>query len=137
MIYFDKNKEAYADEIKNPIAKIDDDIWIQYAGTDKWDVVDGVFVDITDTEEYKARKEQEKEEKFKKEFFNTSLGYVRRNVNMITGEVKSFLFDILPVLQAGAKIITYKNDGTQITDAVVTEEFIQECKNQIIKDFYG
>ena len=43
MIYFDENKKAYADEIPNYIATIDDTTWEQYAGTDKWDIVNGVF----------------------------------------------------------------------------------------------
>lgn len=54
-IYFDENKNAYAFEIPNPIATIDDVTWRQYAGTDKWDIVDGQFVDITDTDEYKEK----------------------------------------------------------------------------------
>ena len=54
-IYFDENKNAYGFEISNPIATIDDLTWQQYATTDKWDIVDGVFVDITDTEEYKEK----------------------------------------------------------------------------------
>lgn len=54
-IYFDENKNAYGFEIPNPIATIDDVTWQQYATTDKWDIVDGVFVDITDTDEYKEK----------------------------------------------------------------------------------
>ena len=63
MIYFNTNKEAFAVEIPNYIACIDDDIWAQYAITDKWDIIDGVFTDISDTPEYKeeqARKERER-----------------------------------------------------------------------------
>lgn len=56
-IYFDENKNAYGFEIPNAIATVDDVTWQKYAGTDKWDIVDGVFVDITDTEEYKEKQE--------------------------------------------------------------------------------
>ena len=59
MIYFDENKNAYAYEIDNYIATVEDDVWAQYATTDKWDIVDGEFVDISDTEEYKEKKIQE------------------------------------------------------------------------------
>ena len=59
MIYFDENKNAYAFEIKDCIATIDDASWQQYAMTDKWDIIDGKFVDITNTEEYRERKEKE------------------------------------------------------------------------------
>jgi hypothetical protein len=81
--------------------------------------------------------EEEQHDQFLREFFNTSLGYVRRKVNMQNGDVKDFLCDIVPRLQAGVKIITYNVDGTQNKDVVVTQEFINECDQQLLKDFYG
>ncbi len=62
MIYFDNNKKAYGYEIPNPILVIKDELWAQYAGTDKWDIIDGQFVDITDTEEYQAKQAQKEAE---------------------------------------------------------------------------
>lgn len=59
MIYFDNKKQAYGYEIDSYIATVEDDIWVNYAGTDKWDIINGVFTDITDTEEYKEKKEKE------------------------------------------------------------------------------
>lgn len=73
---------------------------------------------------------------FDKEFFKTSLGYVRRNVSMKTGEVKDFLADILPVLEVGVPIIFYDRDLNQ-SKKLVTEVFLAECKEQILKDFWG
>ena len=81
--------------------------------------------------------EEQQQEQFQREFFNTSLGYVRRNVNMQTGEVKDFLTDIVPRLKVGVPIITYNIDGTQNTGVIVTEQFINECDNQLLQDFYG
>lgn len=78
----------------------------------------------------------EEEKKFEKEFFNTSLGYVRRKVSMKTGETKDFLADILPVLEVGVQILTYDKELKQYKKQV-TEAFIGECKQQILKDFYG
>ena len=63
MIYFDTDKQAYGFEIQHYIATVEDTIWAQYAGTDKWDIIDGVFTDITDTEEYKKKKEEEEKER--------------------------------------------------------------------------
>ena len=60
MIYFDVDKKAYAYEIENPVCVIEDSLWAEYAGTDKWDIVEGVFTDIADTEEYKASKTSKK-----------------------------------------------------------------------------
>ena len=55
MIYFDSEKNAYGYEIQNPICTIEDSLWAEYAGTDKWDIIDGVFTDITNTPEYIAK----------------------------------------------------------------------------------
>lgn len=63
MIYFDKDKQAYGFEIQHYIATVEDAIWAEYAGTDKWDIIDGVFTDITNTEEYKKKKEAEEKER--------------------------------------------------------------------------
>lgn len=80
--------------------------------------------------------EEYKKQKFLKDFFPSSLGYVRRKVSMQTGETKDFLADILPILQVGIPILTYSEEGEQ-NKVLVTEEFINECKQQVIKDFYG
>lgn len=54
-IYFDEKKQAYSFEIDNAVAMVDDETWTKYSGTDKWDIVNGKFTDITDTDEYKAK----------------------------------------------------------------------------------
>jgi len=66
MIYFDADKNAYGFKIENPIATIDDVTWQQYAMTDKWDIIDGVFTDITDTEEYKEKEKQKERQRLDK-----------------------------------------------------------------------
>lgn len=58
MIYFDINKNAYGYEIVSPIATVDDNTWLKYSNTDKWDIVDGKFVDISNTEEYLNKQAQ-------------------------------------------------------------------------------
>lgn len=99
---------------------------------------------FADTEEYREKQAQARELAFNEEFFNTSLGYIRRKVTMKDGSTKDFLTDILPLLQVDVPIISYdKPDFTvdempkQNTDKLVTEEFINECKQQVLKDFYG
>lgn len=93
---------------------------------------------------------KEREEQFNKDFFNTSLGYIRRKVSMATGETKDFLSDLLPTISMGVQmgqpvqIIAYdKPDFAQeITDwtvlqnvKTVTAEFVQECFLQLSNDF--
>lgn len=90
--------------------------------------------------DYEAEKQAELIEQFNKEFFNTSLGYVRRSVMMKDGSSKDFLTDIVPLLQVGVQIITYSLNGTELTQntgVTVTEQFITECKQQLFNDFYG
>lgn len=86
-----------------------------------------------------------KEEAFDKAFFNTSLGYIRREVSMKDGSTKTFLTDMLPQLVAGFPILAYeKPDFTEAVDildyqkqVIVTEAFLIECREQLIIDFYG
>lgn len=80
---------------------------------------------------------EQEAEQLAKEFFNTSLGYVKRKVTMATGDVRDFLFDIKPTLQVGVPIITYNLDGTQNRGVLVTEQFLKECEKQVYYDFYG
>ena len=100
----------------------------------KYIVDNGELVINPNYEEEQAEKERQQ---FLKDFFNTSLGWVRRAVHMKDGSIKDFLSDILPLIQPGVPIITYNIDGTQNKDVLVTEEFIGECKQQVLIDFYG
>lgn len=106
---------------------------------------------ILDGEEYVLKNEawEEKQtkvrkEEFRNQFFSTSLGWIRRKVTMKDGSVKDFLTDIIPLLQVGIPVITYNEPDftkdelpSQNIGKVVTEEFLQECKMQVLKDFYG
>lgn len=107
---------------------------------------------FTDTEEYKEEQAQKRQEQFETEFFNTSLGYIRRKVTMANGDTKDFLTDLLPSIAMGIQlnqpvsIIAYKEpDFTEeITDLVkyqevkqATAEFVQECFMQLNNDFIG
>lgn len=149
MIYFDNKKIAYAFEIASPICTISDEKWAKYAGTDKWDIINGVFTDITDTKEYKEKEFNKRKKQFEKDFFNTSLGWIRRNVTMKNGN-KDFLSDLLPTISMAAttgqevKIIAYNQppfdkdveDWTKYQhNEIVTPQFIQECFQQLQADF--
>ncbi len=113
-------------------------------------LVDGEVID--NTEEYNQEQIKLKETQFDKEFFLTSLGYIRRKVSMSTGETKDFLSDLLPVISMGIQtgqtvpIITYSlPDFTQEltteyleslqTVKNVTAQFVQECFLQLSNDF--
>ena len=109
---------------------------------DKYIYENGEIVLNPQFEEIKA---QDRELEFHKAFFKTSLGYIRREVSMLDGTTKTFLTDMLPQLVVGFPIIAYNElDFTQDVNVVnyqkqviVTEEFLNECKNQLIVDFYG
>ena len=93
---------------------------------------------------------EQREAEFNKEFFNTSLGYIRRSVTMADGSHKDFLSDLLPVISMAVQmntpvtVIAYdKPDFTEeVTDwtqyqhtETVTVQFIQECFLQLQNDF--
>lgn len=66
-IYFDENKQAHAYEIQNTIAFIENEIWQNYANTDKWDIINGAFTDISETQEYNNKIAQEQKDTLKVE----------------------------------------------------------------------
>jgi len=99
---------------------------------------------------YENEEAQKRQADFETEFFNTSLGWIRRQVNMKDGGTKDFLSDLLPAISMALNsgiatpIITYRTpDFTHdITDWTiyqdikqVTPQFIQECFNQLSADF--
>lgn len=94
---------------------------------------------------YEEEKRQEYEQDWFANFFETSLGWIRRKVMVqATGETRDFLYDMKPNLSIGDPIITYDKpdfietfEPVQHRDRIVTEQFLQECKTQIAKDFYG
>jgi hypothetical protein len=127
-IYFNENKEAFAYEIDNPICIITSDVWEQYAGTDTWDIVDGEFVDITDTPEYQEEKAAEREEDFKSKFFEVQgYGWYRKQPKGYQSAVESMnvLFNIANVtdgIQAGLIIFYQQPDFTKPEEC--TEEWL-------------
>lgn len=91
---------------------------------------------------------------FNKEFFLTSLGWIRRNVSMKDGSKKDFLGDLLLQIKAGldlglnVSVIAYKEPdfSNELTNEymnslqetkLANQEFIQECLAQTVKDFQG
>lgn len=102
--------------------------------------------------EYENKQAEKRRAQFHLDFFNSSMGYIRRKVSMKTGETKDFLTDLLPVISMAVSqgqavnIITYSEpDFTQeVTDweslqtvKIATPQFIQECFNQVSTDFTG
>ena len=115
----------------------------------KYVLQDGVLVINPDYEQEQA---EVREKLFNNEFFQTSLGWIRRKVNMKDGSTKDFLADLLLPIKAGLElgqkvvIITYKSPDFTIEydeEYVIslqerkeaTAEFIQECLMQTVADF--
>ena len=106
------------------------------------------------TEEYRAKQCDYRKSEFEKDFFETSLGWIRRVVNMKNGEKKDFLSDLLLQIKTGLElgqkvsIITYKTPDytNELSDEYVKSlqqvkpanlEFIKECLAQTVKDWEG
>ena len=150
---FENRVYEFADE------KLKDD-WIEttlctiqefMAHPNKYVLQDGVLVINPDYEQEQA---EAREKQFNNEFFQTSLGWIRRKVNMKDGSTKDFLADLLLPIKAGLElgqkvvIITYKTPDFTIDydeEYVIslqerkeaTAEFIQECLMQTVADFGG
>lgn len=95
---------------------------------------------------------QRRKKQFEKDFFNTSIGNIRRKVQMKDGAIKDFLSDILPAIKTGlelggeVKIITYATPdfNQELNEEYVISlqevknadmNFVQECLLQTVKDF--
>lgn len=103
------------------------------------------------TEVIQPTPEEVREEQFERDFFETSLGWIRRKATMQDGTQKDFLSDLFPTmafnvsLGVTVNVLTYTkpNDfSEEITDwtqfqhwKVVTNQFIQECSLQLQNDF--
>ena len=103
---------------------------------------------------YEQEQAELRENQFKAEFFQTSLGWIRRKVNMKDGSIKDFLGDLLLPIKAGlelgqkVEIITYKTPDFTLDyneEYIIslperkeaTAGFIQECLMQTVADFGG
>ena len=101
---------------------------------------------------YEEQKAAEREDQFNKDFFQTSKGWVRRKVNMATGETKDFLSDLLPSItlsvNAGVEVTILVYALPDFTQEITTEymetlqsaiiadmPFVQECLLQLGNDF--
>lgn len=126
--------------------EVDEDLYNAFVKTPDKYIWDGE--NVVENPDYEKEQAQKREKTFNVEFFNTSLGYIRRNVTMKDGTTKSFLTDLLPLMRVGVPIIAYeKPDFTKdLTEedyialqkkAIITEDFLAECQNQVIVDFYG
>lgn len=108
---------------------------------------------IVDTN-HAAKLAQERENVFKNEFFQTSLGWIRRNVRMKDNSQKDFLSDLLLQIKAGlelgqtVELITYNEpDFTKELDEaymkslqekkLATIDFVKECLMRTVSDFTG
>ena len=149
-IYFDENKRAYNTRPDTCICEIEDYVWSYFSQyPEQWDIIDGVFTDLRDTEEYKEYQKQKQIDKFNSQFFNTSLGYIRRKVTMKDGTHKDFLSDLLPTISMAVnigqevKVIAYdmpdfdnlKPIEEYQHNETVTAQFIKECFMQLSADF--
>lgn len=76
-------------------------------------------------------------ENFKRCFFETSLGFFRREPFVKgTGKYKEFLSDMLAGMKVGQPILVYDENLNQSV-ALVTQEFIEECIKRYNDDFNG
>ena len=121
-----------------------------YFALEAWEVVNENGEVISDKEGWEQEQIEARKAQFNKDFFLTSLGYVRRKVSMATGETKDFLSDLLPTISMGVNlgqpvsIITYSEPNFTVNEQdweslqsvkTVDAQFVQECFLQLSNDF--
>lgn len=66
MIYFNDKKEAFGYVISDYICSIEDSLWLNFSGLPceiAWDIIDGEFKDLRETETYKKYLEDKEKER--------------------------------------------------------------------------
>ena len=144
--YNDKIKYYEEQPFNNDIQPVD--YWEET--TDEYVLSDDQSEYVKKDAQWEAEQKAKRQAIFEKEFFNTSLGWIRRAVNMADGSTKDFLSDLLPTISMAVQmgtpvnIIAYTEpDFTEeIIDwrpyqhvEIVTAQFIQECFLQLSNDF--
>lgn len=130
--------------------EVSEEIYNKYNNDNDSVIWDAENEDVIDNPEYEEIKASQREQEFHSQFFHTSLGYIRRQARMKDGKTKDFISDLIPLMEStpGIPIIAYKepNFTKEVTEDVLiglqvvvqsSPEFIKECKDQAIIDFYG
>ena len=120
---------------------------------DKYIYSDGNIIIDPD---YEQKQIEKREKEFKKEFFLTSLGWIRRKPTLADGTEDDFLNNDLPLLAIGLmtgsnpilpiayqlpdfshELTTEYMESLQIKNQIITQQFIAECSQIKMKDFTG
>ena len=115
MIYFDENEQAYNTPIENYIATCDETRWEFYSRPEnrekyKLDRTIKQLVDITDTEEYKAKKKAERQEEI-------------GNLSMTRGDVFEALILARGITKAQIRAKIENAELDEITKALYLNRF--------------
>lgn len=115
MIYFDENEQAYNTPIDNYIATCEDTRWLFYSQPEnrdkyKLDRTTKQPVDITDTEEYKAKKEAERQEEI-------------GNISMTRGDVFEALILARGITKTQIRAMIENAELDDITKALYLNRF--------------
>lgn len=111
MIYFDKNKKPYNYPVEGYIAITDDQKWAYYSEhPGEWDLANGTLVDITNTEDYKAKKEAERQEEI-------------GNISMTRGDVFEALILARGITKAQIRAMIEQAELDDITKALYLNRF--------------
>ena len=70
------------------------------------------------------------------EFTEKTKDYSKDRFAEVNAGLENIFHDFAALLQSGIPVLTYSKELEQIK-SLVTDEFIEECKKQLMKDFYG
>lgn len=110
-IYFDGNKKPYNYPVAGYIATCTDVKWAYYSEhPDEWNLKNGQLIDITNTEEYKAKKKAERQE------------YIG-NLSMTRGDVFEALILARGITKAQIRTMIEQAELDEITKALYLNRF--------------
>ncbi len=111
MIYFDENKTPYNTPVEGYIATCDETRWAYFSEhPDEWDIINGEFTDLRDTEEYKAKKETERQEEI-------------GNISMTRGDVFEALILARGIRKTQIRAMIEQAELDEITKALYLNRF--------------
>ena len=111
MIYFDENEQAYNTPVEGYIATCDETRWAYFSEhPDEWDIINGEFTDLRNTEEYKAKKQVEEKERI-------------GNLSMTRGDVFEALILARGITKAQIRAMIEQAELDDITKALYLNRF--------------
>ena len=151
MIYFNDKKEAFGYVISDYICSIEDSLWLNFSGLPcgvAWDIIDGEFKDLRETESYKKYLEDKEKERIgnltctKRVFAlmlqELGIDYITQLKPLIESNPKARLeWELCVELQRNNPLLDIMAKEMSITSEQLDKLFLYANNEITIEDFKG